>query len=100
MRGGVYLYPRDEQEPRQPGRLRLLHHAAPMAFLMERAGAAASTGTHALLESEAGALHQCVPLILGARDEVERIVAYHEDPHENVSMQLFRTRSLFVTART
>ena len=70
-----------------------------MAFLMKHAGALASTGTHPLLETEPESLHQRVPLILGSREEVERIVAYHEDPNENVSMQLFRNRSLFVPAR-
>jgi hypothetical protein len=34
--------------------------------------------------------------MLGSREEIERIVTYHADPHENVSMQLFKTRSLFV----
>jgi hypothetical protein len=37
-----------------------------------------------------------VPVILGSREEVERIVGYHADPSENVSWQLFRTRSLFI----
>ena len=37
-----------------------------------------------------------VPVILGSHDEVDRIVGYHADPSENVSWQLFKTRSLFV----
>ncbi|ABM94443.1 fructose-bisphosphatase class I [Methylibium sp. Pch-M] len=95
-RGGVFLYPRDSREPFRPGRLRLLYEAAPMAWLMEQAGAAATTGTGPLLELVPDALHHKVPVILGSRDEVERIVTYHEDPSANVSWQLFKTRSLFI----
>jgi fructose-1,6-bisphosphatase len=96
LRGGVFLVPRDARPPLQSGRLRLMHEAAPMGFLMEQAGARAVTGTQALLDVVPDLLHQRVPVILGSRDEVERIVAYHADPSENVSWQLFRTRSLFI----
>jgi fructose-1,6-bisphosphatase len=99
VRGGVLLCPRDSQPPFQPGRLRLMVEAAPMAWLVEQAGGAASHGTAALLDLVPDALHQKVPLILGARDEVERIEAYHADPSENTSWQLFKTRSLFVQSR-
>lgn len=95
-RGGVYLQPRDSKEPYRPGHLCLLHEAAPLAWLMERAGAAASNGTSAIVDLVPDALHQKVPLILGSREEVERIVGYHADPSENVSWQLFKTRSLFI----
>lgn len=95
-RGGVFLYPRDNKEPRKPGRLRLMYEAAPMALIIEQAGGRAVTGTADLLGIVPDTLHQRVPVILGSAEEVERIVAYHEDPHENVSLQLFKTRSLFI----
>jgi fructose-1,6-bisphosphatase len=95
-RGGVFLYPRDTKEPRKAGRLRLMYEAAPMAFLIEQAGGAAVTGTQSLLDIAPDTLHQKVPVILGSREEVELIVRYHADPNENVSSQLFKTRSLFV----
>lgn len=95
-RGGVFLYPRDSREPRKPGRLRLMYEAAPMAWLMEQAGAAAVTGTNRLLDVVPDTLHQRVPVILGSRDEVDLVVRYHADPSENVSLQLFKNRSLFV----
>jgi fructose-1,6-bisphosphatase len=95
-RGGVFLYPRDTREPRKPGRLRLLYEASPMAFLVEQAGGAAVTGTQALLDIVPDTLHQKVPVILGSRDEVARIVRYHADPEENVYWPLFKERSLFV----
>ena len=95
-RGGVFMYPRDTREPRKPGRLRLMYEAAPMAMLIEQAGGRASNGTSDLLDLVPDTLHQRVPVIIGSRDEIERIVSYHADPHENVSWQLFKTRSLFV----
>ena len=95
-RGGVFLYPRDTREPRKPGRLRLMYEAAPMAMLVEQAGGRASNGTTDLLQLVPDTLHQRVPVIMGSREEVDRINAYHAEPHENVSWQLFKTRSLFV----
>lgn len=95
-RGGVFLYPRDTKEPRKPGRLRLMYEASPIAFLMEQAGAKAVTGTMDLLDVVPDTLHQRVPVILGSREEVELISRYYVDPNENVSLQLFRNRSLFV----
>jgi fructose-1,6-bisphosphatase len=97
-RGGVFLYPRDTKTPYKPGRLRLMYEAAPVAFLMEQAGAGAVTGTRHLLDVVPDTLHQRVPMIVGSRQEVELIVRYHEDPNENVSWQLFGSRSLFVRA--
>jgi len=98
-RGGVFLYPRDTREPRKPGRLRLMYEVAPLAMLIEQAGGRAVNGTSELLDLIPDTLHQRVPVILGSRDEVDRIVHYHAEPHENVSWQLFKTRSLFVQAQ-
>ena len=97
-RGGVFLYPRDTRTPYKPGRLRLMYEAAPVAFLMEQAGAGAVTGTRQLLDVVPDTLHQRVPVIVGSRHEVDLIVRYHDDPNENVSWQLFGSRSLFVRA--
>lgn len=95
-RGGVYLAPRETRQPYRPGRVRLLFEAAPLAWLMERAGGAATNGCVPLLDLVPDALQQQVPVVLGSRDEVERVTAYHTDASENVSSQLFRTRSLFI----
>ena len=40
-RGGIFMYPRDDARPGQPGKLRLLYEANPMSFLVEQAGGAA-----------------------------------------------------------
>ncbi|WP_262967337.1 class 1 fructose-bisphosphatase [Methylobacter psychrophilus] len=78
-RGGVFLYPLDLREPLKPGRLRLMYEANPMAFIIEQAGGACSTGRERILTMQPTGIHQRVPLVLGSKNEVERIVAYHQE---------------------
>jgi fructose-1,6-bisphosphatase len=99
IRGGLFMYPRDTKDPSKAGRLRLLYEANPMAMIVEQAGGAASTGRERILDIVPTSVHQRVPVILGSRLEVERIVRYHEayDRGEQLVFQtpLFNTRSLF-----
>jgi fructose-1,6-bisphosphatase len=99
IRGGMFMYPRDTKDTSKPGRLRLMYEANPMALLVERAGGAASTGRERILDIAPSALHQRVPLILGSRAEVDRLVAYHKsyDAGEQTTFAtpLFHKRSLF-----
>jgi fructose-1,6-bisphosphatase I len=48
-----------------------------MALLIEQAGGAASTGYRRILDIEPERLHQRVPVILGSKNEVERVVGFH-----------------------
>jgi len=77
MRGGVFLYPRDNKVPVKAGRLRLLYEANPIAFIIEQAGGLASTGRQRIRDVVPDGLHQRIALIFGAAEEVERIEAYH-----------------------
>lgn len=77
IRGGVFLYPGDARPKYHDGRLRMLYEAHPMAMIVEQAGGSASTGTARVLDLCATTLHQRVPLILGARNEVARIDGLH-----------------------
>jgi fructose-1,6-bisphosphatase len=99
VRGGVYLYPRDQRESCREGRLRLMYEGNPMAMLVEQAGGAASTGRGRILSVEPRALHQRVPVILGSREEVERIGRYHAEydrgEDQPYTSPLFGERSLF-----
>ena len=96
MRGGVYLYPRDERDATRHGRLRLLYEASPIAMLIEQAGGRASTGTGRVLELEPRALHERAPLIFGAAKEVERLEQYHRDfNRREYDAPLFAARGLF-----
>ena len=78
-RGGVFMYPRDTKDPSKPGRLRLMYEANPMSFIVEQAGGVASTGRERIMEVPPTDLHQRVPVILGSKTEVERIVRYHAE---------------------
>ena len=71
--GGIFLYPADFKDPKKPkGKLRLLFEAAPIAYIAEQAGGAASTGWERILEVDPLELHQRVPLIVGNTSEVQR----------------------------
>jgi len=102
VRGGLLLCPRDSTEPRRPGPLSLLFESNPMALIIEQAGGAASTGRGRLLEVQPTALHERVPLVLGSRDEVERIERYHEEHERGLDQPyrspLFAHRSLFTSS--
>ncbi len=96
MRGGVFLYPRDRKDPVRAGRLRLLYEANPIAFLVEQACGAASTGRSRLMDTRPEALHQRIGFVFGSRQEVARIEGYHRDePPEAYDAPLFGTRGLF-----
>ena len=77
-RGGIFMYPLDEKCRDKGGKLRLMYEANPMAMLVEQAGGAASTGREPILDVQPSQLHQRVPVILGSRNEVERVVGYHK----------------------
>ena len=76
-RGGIFMYPMDSKMQAQGGKLRLMYEANPMAFLVEQAGGAATTGRQRILDIQPDRLHQRVPVILGSRNEVERVTGYH-----------------------
>ena len=76
-RGGVFMYPWDKREPNKPGKLRLMYEANPMSWLVEQAGGASTNGRQRILDIEPAELHQRVSVVLGSKNEVERITAYH-----------------------
>ena len=76
-RGGLFMYPWDSREPGKPGKLRLMYEANPMSLIVEQAGGAASDGTRRILDIQPEQLHQRVSVVLGSKNEVERVVSYH-----------------------
>ena len=79
-RGGVFMYPWDKREPDKPGKLRLMYEANPMGWLIEQAGGAATNGKDRILDIVPGKLHERVSVILGSKNEVERLTRYHTHP--------------------
>ena len=63
-RGGIFIYPWDNRlgnspldgnaDPTRAGKLRLMYEANPMAFIVEQAGGAASTGTQRRRRNRSG----------------------------------------------
>jgi fructose-1,6-bisphosphatase I len=78
-RGGVFLYPKDTKDPTKAGKLRLLYEANPMSFIVEQAGGISSSGYERIMDIKPSDLHQRVPVILGSKNEVARIVRYHKE---------------------
>jgi fructose-1,6-bisphosphatase I len=80
-RGGIFMYPIDSKMKAKgvEGKLRLMYEANPMSFIVEQAGGASSTGRARIMDLAPKGLHQRVPVILGSRNEVERVVAYHAE---------------------
>lgn len=78
-RGGLFMYPLDARTADKGGKLRLMYEANPMAMLVEQAGGAASTGHEPILSLQPTGLHQRVPVILGAKNEVERVCRFYRD---------------------
>jgi fructose-1,6-bisphosphatase I len=78
-RGGVFLYPWDKREPEKAGKLRLMYEANPMAFLVEQAGGAATNGKERILDLQPKLLHERVSVVLGSKNEVDRVTAYHRE---------------------
>jgi len=76
-RGGIFMYPMDERMRAKGGKLRLMYEANPMGFIVEQAGGICSTGRERIMDIAPTGLHQRVPVILGSKNEVERVVSYH-----------------------
>jgi fructose-1,6-bisphosphatase I len=74
--GGIYMYPADSRDPQKPhGKLRLLCEAAPLAFIAEQAGGAATDGRQRILDIKATELHERVPLFIGCKADVVKATA-------------------------
>ena len=76
-RGGIFMYPWDAREPTKPGKLRLMYEANPMGFLIEQAGGAATNALQRVMDIQPRALHERVSVVLGSKNEVDRVTAYH-----------------------
>jgi fructose-1,6-bisphosphatase I len=78
-RGGVFMYPWDQREPDKAGKLRLMYEANPMAWLIEQAGGAATDCKERILDLQPNKLHERVSVVLGSKNEVERVTRYHHE---------------------
>ena len=75
MKGGIYAYPGDKSSP--SGKLRLLFECAPLAFVAEQAGGAASDGTTRIRDLDPNQLHHRTPMYIGNANEVALLEGFH-----------------------
>ena len=75
LKGGVFLYPPSKKAPQ--GKLRLMYEANPMAMLVEQAGGLACVAKgQRIADVVPETLHQRTPVLLGSREEVERVLSF------------------------
>ena len=87
VRGGIHMYPAGEDYPK--GKIRLMYEAAPLAWMLERAGGKAVTGTgEDILDMQPEHVHDRCPIILGSAFEVDKFEEFRikwEKEHEAYS---------------
>jgi fructose-1,6-bisphosphatase I len=77
--GGIFLYPASRRSPK--GKLRVLYEAAPLAFVAEQAGGAASDGVRRIMDIEPASLHERTPLFLGSIQDVRECEEFIQGRH-------------------
>lgn len=78
IKGGIFLYPATTKSPN--GKLRLLYEANPFAMIVEQAGGTATTGTENILDMVPTGIHQRVPLIIGSKNMVAKVLSMQKEP--------------------
>jgi len=79
LAGGIFMYPADFRDPKKPtGKLRLMCEAAPLAMVVEQAGGLATDGKRRILDIDPQEIHQRVPLFIGSKNDVERIMEIYQ----------------------
>lgn len=78
-RGGVFTYPLDTKYPNKAGKLRLMYEANPMSLIIEQADGLSTDAVNRILDIEPTDIHQRVPVVLGAKNEVLYIQKLHQD---------------------
>ena len=88
-RGGIFMYPIDAKTKTagKEGKLRLMYEANPMSMIIEQAGGMSTTGYERIMSIQPKDLHQRVPVVLGSRNEVERVTSYHSIPEDALAVR-------------
>ena len=77
--GGIFLYPASRRSSK--GKLRVLYEAAPLAFVAEQAGGAASDGVRRIMDITPATLHERTPLFLGSIKDVRECEEFLQGRH-------------------
>ncbi|CUS96412.1 Fructose-1-6-bisphosphatase [Candidatus Kryptobacter tengchongensis] len=79
--GGIFMYPGDSKNPE--GKLRLIYEAAPLAYVVEKAGGRASNGFQNILDIKPTSLHQRTPLFIGSEEDVKLVEKFLQGKAED-----------------
>ena len=74
IKGGIFIYPADKSSPN--GKLRLQYECNPMAFIVEAAGGKAVCGTKNIMDIVPTELHQRVPIFIGSKNMVNKVMEF------------------------
>ncbi len=78
LKGGIFMYPPTAKH--KQGKLRLLYEANPVAFLIEQSGGLAVNNEGSrILDIKPTDLHQRVPLYIGSRNMVEKVIDFIDE---------------------
>lgn len=81
IKGGIYLYPVDQNNKR--GKLRLLYECNPLAFISRAAGGSDTWGAGSVLDIQPSSLHQRTGFAVGVSEAIERVEAYYKSNCED-----------------
>lgn len=71
LQGGIFMYPDSSKYPN--GKLRLMYECNPLSFIIEQAGGIATNGTKRIMEIEPKEIHECTPIYIGSKLNVEKL---------------------------
>jgi len=71
LQGGIFMYPDSSKYPN--GKLRLMYECNPLSFIIEQAGGLATDGKKRIMEIKPSSLHECTPIYIGSRKNVEKL---------------------------
>ncbi|HMN32168.1 MAG TPA: class 1 fructose-bisphosphatase [Chitinophagaceae bacterium] len=74
IKGGLFMYPADSKNTN--GKLRLLYECNPMSYIVEMAGGMGHTGKDSILDLAPEKLHQRVPIFIGSKNMVEKVLEF------------------------
>ncbi|WP_421775283.1 class 1 fructose-bisphosphatase [Gracilimonas sp.] len=77
LQGGIFMYPDSSKYPN--GKLRLMYECNPLSFIIEQAGGLAIDGKKRIMEIEPTSLHECTPIYIGSKKNVEKLREFFVD---------------------
>ncbi len=74
LKGGIFLHTANEKSPK--GKLRLMFEVSPLAYIIDQAGGAITTGKENPLDIEPQSISDQCPVVLGSKKNVEEYLSF------------------------